>query len=52
MGFEKATVQNLEIAKVDAAKNLILVKGAVPGANKSLVIINESKKTKKAKGGK
>jgi large subunit ribosomal protein L3 len=44
MGSVKVTVQNLEVIRVDAEKNLILVKGAVPGAKKSLVILRESVK--------
>ena len=44
MGSEKVTVQNLEIVKVDAENNLILVKGAVPGPKKSLVTVKESVK--------
>lgn len=44
MGNVKVTVQNLEVVKVDAEKNLILVKGAVPGPKKSLVILKESVK--------
>jgi large subunit ribosomal protein L3 len=39
MGNERVTVQNLKVALVDAAKNLIGVQGAVPGAKNSLVII-------------
>ena len=38
-GNEKVTIQNLEIAKVDAERNLILVKGAIPGAKGSVVTI-------------
>ena len=44
MGTEKVTAQNLLIVKVDADKNLILVKGAVPGPNKSLITLRESVK--------
>lgn len=44
MGNVKVTVQNLEIVRVDAEKNYILVKGAVPGPKKSLVIIKETVK--------
>ena len=44
MGTEKVTAQNLLIVKVDAEKNLILVKGAVPGPNKSLITLRESVK--------
>lgn len=44
MGAVRATVQNLEVVRVDAEKNLILVKGAVPGAKKSLVMLKETVK--------
>jgi large subunit ribosomal protein L3 len=44
MGAVRATVQNLEIVRVDADKNLILVRGAVPGAKKSLVMLKETVK--------
>ena len=42
MGAEQVTVQNLEIVKVDAENNLILVKGAIPGPRKGLVTIKET----------
>lgn len=44
MGHARVTVQNLKVVKVDSEQNLILVRGAVPGANGSLVIIKESVK--------
>ncbi|MBQ6734577.1 MAG: 50S ribosomal protein L3 [Lachnospiraceae bacterium] len=44
MGNERVTVRNLEIVKVDAEKNLILVKGALPGPRRSLVTIKETTK--------
>ena len=44
MGHVKVTVQNLEVVRVDADKNLLLVKGAVPGAKKALVTIKETTK--------
>ena len=44
MGHVKATVQNLEVVKVDADNNLILVKGSVPGSKKSLITLKESVK--------
>ena len=44
MGCVKVTVQNLEIVRVDAEKNLLLVKGAVPGPRKALVTIKETTK--------
>ena len=47
MGHVKVTIQNLEIVKVDAENNLLLVKGAVPGPKKSLVTIKETVKVSK-----
>ncbi|RDU21796.1 50S ribosomal protein L3 [Anaerosacchariphilus polymeriproducens] len=47
MGNKKITIQNLEVVKVDAENNLLLVKGAVPGPKKSLVTIKESVKAAK-----
>ncbi len=44
MGGVRVTVQNLEVVRVDAENNLLLVKGAVPGPKKSLVTIRESVK--------
>lgn len=43
-GNEQVTVQNLEIVKVDEGRNLLLVKGAVPGAKGGLVIVKQSVK--------
>jgi large subunit ribosomal protein L3 len=40
MGNEKVTVQNLKVVKVYNDKNLIVIKGSVPGANGSMVLIN------------
>lgn len=42
MGCVKVTVQNLSVVRVDAEKNLLLVKGAVPGPKKALVTIKET----------
>jgi large subunit ribosomal protein L3 len=47
MGHVKVTVQNLEVVRVDAENNLILVKGAVPGPKKSLVTLKETVKANK-----
>lgn len=47
MGNVKVTVQNLEVVKIDTDKNLILVKGAVPGPKKSLVMLKETVKAGK-----
>ncbi len=44
MGVEKVTVQNLEIVKVNAEENIILVKGAVPGCKGGLITIRNSVK--------
>ncbi|MDR2546908.1 MAG: 50S ribosomal protein L3 [Lachnospiraceae bacterium] len=46
MGNERVTVQNLEVVRVDAERNYILVRGAVPGPNKTLVTIKDSVKVK------
>lgn len=47
MGQASRTVQNLEIIQVQADDNLLLVKGAIPGANGDYVVIRESKKKPK-----
>lgn len=47
MGSVKVTTQNLEIVRVDAENNLLLIKGAVPGPKKSLVTIKETVKAGK-----
>ena len=44
MGGKKATVRNLEVVRVDAEKNLLLIKGAVPGPKKAMVTIKETTK--------
>ncbi len=44
MGAENVTIQNLEVVRVDADKNLLLVKGAVPGNKGSILVIKESVK--------
>ena len=44
MGAVKVTVQNLEVVKVDATNNLLLVKGAVPGSKKALLVLKETVK--------
>ena len=45
-GHEKVTVQNLEIVKVDAARNALLIKGAIPGPKGSIVTVWGSVKSK------
>ncbi|WP_291430578.1 50S ribosomal protein L3 [Deinococcus sp.] len=47
MGMERITVQNLEVVEIRAEENIILVKGAIPGANGGLVVLRQA-----AKGGK
>jgi large subunit ribosomal protein L3 len=42
MGNARITVRNLEILKIDTEKNLLLVKGAVPGAKNGLLLIGKS----------
>ncbi|HHW45940.1 MAG TPA: 50S ribosomal protein L3 [Clostridiales bacterium] len=44
MGYERVTVQNLSIVKVDAENNIIAVKGAVPGPKGGIVVISDSVK--------
>ena len=44
LGAEQVTGQNLTVVKVDAERNLILVKGAIPGPNKGIVVIKDSVK--------
>ena len=44
MGSRRITIQNLEVVRVDADANLILVKGSVPGPKKSLVTLRETVK--------
>ena len=44
MGAENVTVQNLEVVKVDAERNLLLIKGALPGPKHGLLLVKESRK--------
>ena len=46
MGAEQVTTQSLEIVRVDAENNLLLIKGAVPGATGSDVIVKPAVKAK------
>ena len=45
MGAVKVTVQNLEVVRIDTDNNIILVKGAVPGPKKSMVMLKETVKS-------
>jgi large subunit ribosomal protein L3 len=49
MGNDQVTVQNLEIALVDPERNLLAVKGAVPGARDGLLVIRQARKTSVSK---
>jgi large subunit ribosomal protein L3 len=49
MGGERVTVQSLEIVLVDAERNLLAVKGAVPGAKNGLVQVRQARKTRMMK---
>ena len=44
MGAEKCTTQNLEVVRVDSERNLVLIKGAVPGSKSGVVIIRPAVK--------
>ncbi|MDR5659552.1 50S ribosomal protein L3 [Serpentinicella sp. ANB-PHB4] len=44
MGTVQVTIQNLEVVKVDAEKNVVLVKGAVPGPKRGVITIKQAKK--------
>jgi large subunit ribosomal protein L3 len=50
MGDVTTTVQNLQIARVDAERQLLLVRGAVPGAKNGEVIVYPAVKVKEKKG--
>ena len=44
MGAERVTVQNLRIARIDLEHHLLLIEGAIPGADRQLVLISKSRK--------
>ncbi|MEJ6603114.1 MAG: 50S ribosomal protein L3 [Verrucomicrobiia bacterium] len=48
MGSKRRTVQNLRVVRIDAEKNLILVRGAIPGANGDTVVVRSAIKGQKA----
>lgn len=48
MGGERVTVQRLTVVRVDADRNLILIKGAIPGPKKGFVVIKDTVKPAKA----
>ncbi|MGI6486263.1 MAG: 50S ribosomal protein L3 [Tepidanaerobacteraceae bacterium] len=47
MGTERVTVKNLEVVRVDADKNILLIKGSVPGPKKSLLLLKTQQKIEK-----
>ena len=47
MGNERVTVQNLQVVRVDAEKNLLLVKGAIPGPKNGFLTIKKAVKASK-----
>lgn len=51
MGGDRVTVQNLEVVIIDPERNLLAVRGAIPGAKNGLVLIKEAKKPKKRGNG-
>jgi len=51
MGSDQITVQNLDVVKVDAELNMIVVKGAIPGAKGGIVYIKNTVKNNKVKSG-
>ena len=44
MGAKQITIQNLEVVKVDAQRNLLLIKGAIPGAKGTMVTVKSTVK--------
>ncbi|MBM76638.1 MAG: 50S ribosomal protein L3 [Proteobacteria bacterium] len=44
MGAERVTVQNLQVVKVDSDRNLVFIKGGVPGPNKGLILLRKAVK--------
>ena len=52
LGNVQRTVQLLEVARVDAERGLVMIKGSVPGAKNGSVVLRPSVKAKAPKGGK
>ena len=42
MGNKRVTIRNLKVIKIDEAKNLLYIKGAIPGARRGMVVIKKS----------
>jgi large subunit ribosomal protein L3 len=51
LGGQRVTTLNLEVVQADAERDLLLVKGAVPGPNGGLVLIRDAVKSAPVKGG-
>lgn len=45
-GNEQVTIVNLEIVRIDEARNLLFIKGSIPGAEKGLVVVKQTRKAK------
>jgi len=45
MGVETVTIQNLEIVKIDLERNMLLIKGSIPGPKKGLIVVRRGVKT-------
>jgi large subunit ribosomal protein L3 len=45
MGDKRVTIKGLTVARVDVENNLLMVRGAVPGANSSVVVVRKSRKS-------
>ena len=46
LGNSRVTVQNLRVAKIDLERNLLYIRGAIPGPNGGLVLVRQAKKRK------
>jgi large subunit ribosomal protein L3 len=49
MGDERVTIRNLDVISIDPERNILLVKGAVPGPNNGFLFIRESKRLNRSK---
>jgi large subunit ribosomal protein L3 len=48
MGDERVTIKRLTVARVDAENNLLMIRGAVPGANGCVVVVKKAARQKKS----
>ena len=51
MGLEQVTIENLDVVKVDAELNMLVIRGAIPGPKGGLVYIRNTVKNNKVKSG-